>query len=189
VEVAITPPGTPAHMGLNPQQQLNQSMMLNRSMMLGANLASGGGGTNLVHRNVKQNIMQQFPPGVTVNAVNSQQLGNRLTIAGADMNTPVNKTNLNSTQAIGGGQQQQQMPPSAAAAAPGSASLNTTARTLLPRPIINPNRTYLDKILDFIIGEGPNNRLENANNSSFFFEIVIKYFCVCVVFNLIISRH
>lgn len=43
-------------------------------------------------------------------------------------------------------------PPSSLAAA------NAQARTLLPRPIVNPNRTYFDKLLDFIVGEGPNNR-------------------------------
>ena len=35
---------------------------------------------------------------------------------------------------------------------------NSVARTLLPRPIIAPNRTFLDKLLDFVVGEGPNNR-------------------------------
>lgn len=33
-------------------------------------------------------------------------------------------------------------------------------RTLLPRPIIGPNRTFFDKVLDFLIGEGPNNRFD-----------------------------
>jgi hypothetical protein len=32
------------------------------------------------------------------------------------------------------------------------------ARTLIPRPFIPPNRSTIDKILDFFIGDGPNNR-------------------------------
>lgn len=57
-------------------------------------------------------------------------------------------------------------PPSALAAAQ-----NAHARTLLPRPIINPNRTYFDKLLDFIVGEGPNNRFVIFN----FGEIFISF--------------
>ena len=41
---------------------------------------------------------------------------------------------------------------------PPSALGISQARTLLPRPIINPNRSILDKLLDFLIGEGLNNR-------------------------------
>ena len=41
---------------------------------------------------------------------------------------------------------------------PPSAMSISQPRTLLPRPIINPNRSIFDKLLDFMIGEGPNNR-------------------------------
>lgn len=44
------------------------------------------------------------------------------------------------------------------AAPPSGLAASAQARTLLPRPIINPNRTFFDKLLDFIVGEGPNNR-------------------------------
>ena len=56
--------------------------------------------------------------------------------------------------------QKEQPPTSANLAAPpsGLAAASAQVRTLLPRPIINPNRTFFDKLLDFIVGEGPNNR-------------------------------
>jgi hypothetical protein len=41
---------------------------------------------------------------------------------------------------------------------PSAMSISSQPRTLLPRPIINPNRSIFDKLLDFMIGEGPNNR-------------------------------
>jgi hypothetical protein len=151
VDVAITPPCTPMHnvtMGGAGQQQ--QSMLLNRTMPPQQN------GMTLTHRNVNKNILQQLN-----NPNESMRVGGNLAPAAASestsMQTPINsKANLNATAAMvvppstsQQGQQQQQQPP-----IPPSG----TARTLLPRPIINPNRTFFDRILDFIIGEGPNNR-------------------------------
>lgn len=55
---------------------------------------------------------------------------------------------------------QKEQPPTSVniAAPPSGLAASAQVRTLLPRPIINPNRTFFDKLLDFIVGEGPNNR-------------------------------
>jgi hypothetical protein len=57
---------------------------------------------------------------------------------------------IKSDSVVAVSQMQQQPPPSSMSA--------NQQRTLLPRPIVTPNRTFFDKILDFVIGDGPNNR-------------------------------
>lgn len=160
VEISITPPATPA---------VNKTMFaptpfINNTL----NTQKQVPGTTLVHRNVKH-LQQQSQTGSQ--SQQQQQLNNTSksvlnSTVNANLNATINKGSNNSlssvsqsssvsqqvpTQTLGPGQQIQQAPPTALAA-------STQARTLLPRPIITPNRTFFDRLLDFIIGEGPNNR-------------------------------
>jgi hypothetical protein len=104
--------------------------------------------TTLVHRNIKQIQQQNMtmssqprqPNNLDTTSRASQ--GNLLNLSTASNVQLLTASNVGAT-------------PAAANVAPPSVSQQ---RTLLPRPIIAPNRTILDKILDFLIGEGPNNR-------------------------------
>jgi len=104
--------------------------------------------TTLVHRNIKQIQQQNMtmpsqprqPNNLDITSRASQ--GNLLNLSTASNVQLSTASNVGAT-------------PAAANVAPPSVSQQ---RTLLPRPIIAPNRTILDKILDFLIGEGPNNR-------------------------------
>ena len=39
-----------------------------------------------------------------------------------------------------------------------NSSIISQARTQLPRPVMGPDRSLFDKMIDYLIGEGPNNR-------------------------------
>ncbi|CAF0948860.1 unnamed protein product [Brachionus calyciflorus] len=151
VEISITPPSTPA---LN--KTIASATPFNNTV-----ISQQMPGTTLVHRNVR--ALQQNQMNTSKSALNSTINNN--------LNTTINRMGSSSslasdaapkptqpipTQTLGPVQQQQsQMVPPPQ---PPSSLGVSQARTLLPRPIITPNRTFFDKILDFIIGEGPNNR-------------------------------
>jgi len=117
---------------------------------------------NLVQRNIKNQIQQQ------------QQNQHQQTISNKTFSSPNNNETINFNKTkyenmsmlgnVGDSSKfvQPQLPTphlnQQPAAPPNSFATINSARTLLPRPIIAPNRTFLDKILDFVIGEGPNNR-------------------------------
>ena len=149
-EVSITPPTSPGNNnsmfpnnGSTPitNKRLNETMMANQNMNQTMNL-NNLNATHLVHRNVKQLQMmnQTIAVGQPTRQFNAQNAQNQ-----SSFNQPSGQ--LDKTASPG----------------PSSASqLNSTGapsgpRTL-PRPIIAPNRTLFDKLLDFMIGEGPNNR-------------------------------
>lgn len=119
--------------------------------------------TNLIHRNVRNiqnqqqiNLQSLNKSTPNISDVNRQMLPKEIEskICNATISSS-NQTDLKQTNANQSFANQSQLPP------PPSAMGLSQARTLLPRPIINPNRTFLDKLLDFMIGEGPNNRLIN----------------------------
>lgn len=108
--------------------------------------------TSLVHRNVKQQQQQQ-----QMNMTKSN-----LDITNANLN----KTKMNESISVSSSSaklssqsiMQPPPPPPPHQGPPSSFAMANSARTLLPRPIVAPNRTFFDKLLDFVIGEGPNNR-------------------------------
>ena len=156
-ELALfTPPNSPNAVN-NSSKQLaaTQQPVGNRPHLSSANTAS------LVHRN-RMNA--------TVIGQQQQQhkhlLNQTIATAGTNSNATSNSNNSNlsttgtsnnnnkKNESISNGQQQ---PPSVLGS---SHHHQQQQRTLLPRPIIQPNRTIFDRVLDFIIGEGPNNRYE-----------------------------
>lgn len=105
------------------------------------------GETTLVHRNIKN-----FQQNQIIKNPNTSNLN--LTLNKVGSSGSMNSESKSMTQTLGSIENKlQQMPPQ-----PPSITAASQVRTLLPRPIITPNRTLFDKILDFIIGEGPNNR-------------------------------
>lgn len=164
VDVNVTPPTTPSvNSSFMPSTPfMNSKMndpnlsMINSQKMLNSTTT----GTNLVHRNVR-NIQNNQASNLIQNqnksTPNISQIAPKLTdnkISSSTTSVPqtgqLEAKHLNQNQSFN----QQLLPPPPPPAALGMSQ----ARTLLPRPIINPNRTFLDKILDFMIGEGPNNR-------------------------------
>jgi len=153
-DVQITPPTTPAGntsmfpnstpaLNNTKRMQINETAMLNSSNMINAN-------NTLIHRNVKQ-LQQQNQSYNTSKASNSAV--NNLDQTKSQTNqlnssTVSNVSNIQSSGSVITGNNNQQAP----------TTNISQARTLLPRPIIAPNRTIFDKLLDFLIGEGPNNR-------------------------------
>lgn len=103
--------------------------------------------------------MQQNQPNLTNKTFSSPNINETMNLNRTKYeNTSMNGNNADSSKFV-----QPQLPTpqfnQQAAAPPNSfVAPNSVARTLLPRPIIAPNRTFLDKLLDFVVGEGPNNR-------------------------------
>ena len=149
-DINITPPITPSQ---NTTVFPQSTPYLNNTVNAKNN--------NLVQRNIKNQIQQQQQTKEP-NKTFTPNLGNET------MN--LNRTkyeNMSMYQNAGDTTkfaQPNQMvsPPHNQPAPPSSFALASSARTLLPRPIVAPNRTFFDKLLDFIIGEGPNNRLKFA---------------------------
>ena len=122
--------------------------------------------TNLVHRNVRNIQNQQMNKQIqnqNKSTPNVSQIGTKLTENKISLSTnsvaqsaQIDSKQLSQNQSFN----QQQMTSAPQPPPPPSALGMSQARTLLPRPIINPNRSFLDKILDFMIGEGPNNRFK-----------------------------
>jgi hypothetical protein len=98
-------------------------------------------------------------------ATASKELGQR---PNPNLSTISNSSASNLSRTIN---QQSSMPPPPSALSLAASATHT--RTLLPRPIIAPNRTFFDKLLDFVIGEGPNNRL--AVFLLFFFFLPVNF--------------
>ena len=146
-DLNITPPITPSQ---------NNSGTFPQSTPYITSNAQSNKNANLVQRNIKNQMQQQQQ--------HNGQFPNKT------FTSPSNETiNLNKTSMYGNpndsskfvqpqlptpqlNQTSQTNPP------PSSFALASSARTLLPRPILAPHRTFFDKILDFVIGEGPNNR-------------------------------
>jgi hypothetical protein len=155
-EVNITPPESPNSLSKDVTSPLGMNNTLNMSR--------NPNGTMLIHRNVKQPQERQVNMmNMTARAnpnesrLNQTQAAKQLPLQsqtgnqGASQNqTTLSASSTNNKKAIDSTNQ----PPSTS----GPAVLLPQAKTLLPRPIIAPNRTIFDKILDYIIGEGPNNR-------------------------------
>lgn len=106
------------------------------------------GETTLVHRNVKSFQQNQMNVTKNPNTSNLNLTLNRIGSSGS-----ISSESKSFTQTLGPIENKLQKIPQ-----PPSVTAASQVRTLLPRPIITPNRTLFDKILDFIIGEGPNNR-------------------------------
>lgn len=147
VDIQITPPTSPLNNKTifpndSPQtidsknRKMNETMMMNQSTLNPNNLNA----TQIIHRNVKQiqqqnqsMIMSQKPSGILNNTntnANFQTGSTSETISHSNVSLPRQVSPLAMNQ----------------------------PRGTLPRPIIAPNRTIFDKVLDFLIGEGPNNR-------------------------------
>lgn len=103
-------------------------------------------GTTLVHRNVKQ-IQQQ-----NMSIYQGPKPGNNLLEPTKSQSNLLNASTMSSSSNV------QSSASNLGPSAPAPTPQVSQQRTLLPRPIIAPNRTIFDKILDFFIGEGPNNR-------------------------------
>jgi hypothetical protein len=134
--VDITPPITPS--------QQNSTPLLNQT-----HIGHINNGNKLVKRNIKEQMLLQnktftSPLSSSNENLNRQQL-NKTSLP---VDSSVNIHRITSPPL-----NQHAAPPSSLGM--DSQSLN---RTLLPRPVIAPNRTFFDKLLDFVIGEGPNNR-------------------------------
>ena len=139
VDINITPPVTPQNISTFPQSTPYLNATINAK-------------NTLVQRNIKNQIQQEPNQNKTFNSNETMNL---------------NKTKSENTVSMFGNAgdsskfvQPQQMisPPTNQPAPPSSLSLASSARTMLPRPIIAPNRTFFDRLLEFIVGEGPNNR-------------------------------
>lgn len=144
VDFHITPPATPSHnTTMYPQTPFVNNTLISQKLP----------GTTLIHRKDKQSHEQNL--NTTLNPNLNATISNRPG-SSASMVSGMSQSNLVSqqipTQTLGPAHQQQLAAPPLALAA------SIQARTILPRPISIPNRTFFDKLLDFIIGEGPNNR-------------------------------
>ncbi|RNA17986.1 lunapark-B isoform X1 [Brachionus plicatilis] len=137
VEISITPPSSPSK---------------NKTMISATPFGNSQkfGETNLVHRNIKN--IQQNQMNMSRNPLNTSNL-NRSTNKIGSSGSISSESKPIPTQTLGPIQNQSQQ-----IASPPPITAASQVRTLLPRPIITPNRNFFDKILDFIIGEGPNNR-------------------------------
>jgi hypothetical protein len=181
-DLNFTPPTSPmptsvSNTSLNPttpfennkMQQIDQSMLNSQKSM----------NSTLIHRNMRviqnqQNILHQ-------SAIMSQQQKSTPNIAESNrqvnihqkLNQNENKSMVAASSSFVGQKFQPDLkknvpnpnnqsfmnqPGPLPPPPPPSALGISQARTLLPRPIINPNRSILDKLLDYMIGEGPNNR-------------------------------
>ncbi len=145
VDVEITPPTSPHLSQTMYKSTPNNNARVDHSIN---NMRMNN--STLVHRNIKQIQQQNMtlpiqprqPLNLDTTTNNKVSPSNLLNISSASTNAqPSTASNIAGA--------------SAANMAPSSVSQQ---RTLLPRPIIAPNRTIFDKILDFLIGEGPNNR-------------------------------
>lgn len=148
VDVQITPPtspvgnksvlpnGTPQLMGNQSVRMALNETMMNQSTMNPNNPNS----TQLVYRNIRQIQLQNQSmamskkSGGNLNTTNANNTFQASSISEANINSNMPRPDQNSTPGM------------------------NQARGTLPRPIIAPNRTMFDKVLDFLIGEGPNNR-------------------------------
>lgn len=146
-EVSITPPTSPGNNnslfpnnGSTPimNKRMNETMMANQNMNQTMN-PNNLNATHLVHRNVKQ-----------------LQMVNQ-TIAVGQLTRPSNAQNQSHFSQPSGHLDQTASPGPSSASQLDNTGVPSGPRTL-PRPIIAPNRTLFDKLLDFMIGEGPNNR-------------------------------
>ncbi len=175
VEIHITPPNTP----LNANSNTSSAVINQRAMTI-----AGG---HLIHRNVSKNlIQQQQQQQAAFNDTMIQQTSKNSYLKSTPIVPPSSSSSsgknladetiqnindktgflMNRTIASSSSLNTQQMMPPPSSSQPTSMSAPPSAsaasqqqqRTLLPRPIMNPNRTFFDKVLDFIIGEGPNNR-------------------------------
>jgi len=171
-DVNITPPESPNSLSNNVTSPFGMNNTLNMSR--------NPNGTMLVHRNLKQSQDRQIA------MMNISTRANQ------------NESRLNQTQAIkqlpfqtnagNQGISQQQMTSSTSnkpidssnkpTSTSGPAVLLPQAKALLPRPIIAPNRTIFDKILDYIIGEGPNNRYYDIINLIYLNKKCINFFLI-----------
>ncbi len=121
-------------------RRMNETMLVNQSM-----------NPNMNHT-MNPNMNQTMNP----NNLNSTHLVHR----------NVKQLQMNHTIAAGPTSRSGTLPVQADSPSPGTQSsasqINSacapSAPRTLPRPIIAPNRTLFDKLLDFMIGEGPNNR-------------------------------
>ncbi len=158
-EVNITPPESPNSLSNNVTSPLGMNNTLN--------ISRNPNGTMLIHRNVKQSQERQIAMmNMSIRAnpnesrLNQTQATKQLplqTQAGNQRTSQQSTTfSASSTSNKPSDSSNQPTPTS------GSAVLLPQAKTLLPRPIIAPNRTLFDKILDYIIGEGPNNRFSTT---------------------------
>ena len=166
--------------------------------------SSTSSGNHLVHRNVRQlqdgsqlNTTKSTPNGHHSNNNNNNQLNfslqhqpNQSKHKNSNPNISVLNATTNFAQPQNlpppsSAQQQhqpisvQQQPPPPPPPPPSSLAATAPARTLLPRPIVAPNRTFFDKLLDFVIGEGPNNRyLFFYSNKIIIKHILLIYSCI-----------
>lgn len=146
-EVSITPPTSPGNNnsmfpnnGSTPitNKRMNETTMAIQNMNQTMN-PNNLNATHLVHRNVKQlQMMNQ-------------------TIAVGQPTRPSNAQNQSHFNQPSGHLDQTASPGPSSASQLNNTGAPSGPRTL-PRPIIAPNRTLFDKLLDFMIGEGPNNR-------------------------------
>lgn len=137
--VDITPPITPS--------QQNSTPLLNQTQ-----IGQSNNGTKLVKRNIKEQMLQQNKT-FTVSSPSTFSSSN-------EHRQQLNKTSSGMETSSMSSHRQTSPPLQQHVAPPSSLGLDTQSlnRTLLPRPVIAPNRTFFDKLLDFVIGEGPNNR-------------------------------
>lgn len=161
VDISITPPATPA-------QPANRTQ---------AAIMTSNGNTNLIHRNVNKNNLNASMRADT--SILNKTVASNGSITHNNNNTSMNSSVVKSESTTASGQFVQPTGPPPSGLAMMNASAN--ARTLLPRPIINPNRTFFDKVLDFIIGEGPSNRYANFNKSLLYYPTPHYSICACRV--------
>lgn len=162
-DINITPPTSPMNetvAGNSNMTPFNQTMPKHPRTNLN--------NTNLVHRNINNTRNNNNVPesrSVNLAAKSTPMPGNGANRQAANEQNNNNNNRLNESRmpaeqmasnlSMMGGQ------PSASLT-----NLNQTqhanpqqaTRALLPRPIMAPDRTFFDKLLDFVIGEGPNNR-------------------------------
>ena len=113
--------------------------------------------THLIHRNIRQIQQNQSLIGTaksTPNIVGTNTLEVKKALQSQPQSQSLASNMLNNSNLSGTNTQQSMstslsVNPQYAMAQP---------RTVLPRPIVPANRTIFDKVLDFLIGEGPNNR-------------------------------
>lgn len=132
VDIQVTPPSTPMKESSSSSTPFltKRSDLLNETGLNTSVMNNAG----LVHRNVKsiqnQSMMKQQPQ-VNLDSTSSlRQINNTVNVASSNNSQQVTQQSMGLSH----------------------------ARTVLPRPIIAPNRTVFDKVLDFFIGDGPNNR-------------------------------
>lgn len=157
----------------NPNNSIIQKMPPPPIQPLQSQLAAGQAqqalNNTLVHRNVKQishnqshlNNTTKSTPNINddLNKLQRSSSQQDNSIMSVSSNSAASTSmHLNSQQSNLKSQKIENMPPPP----PSALAASVQARTLLPRPIIAPNRTYFDKLLDFLVGEGPNNRYTNS---------------------------